>query len=138
MSKRRSPAGWRAAARSAAYDYPRLRQELRDLQAQSITPNLSGMPDGGEPGRSTEDAALRQLPWTQQRRLDAVEQALAITAQLSSGQSRVRLVELVYFQPYGRRFILEGAAMQIPCSVQQAKIWNSDFLLLIWSQLRGK
>lgn len=127
--------GWRHAARSAAYDYPRLCRELRDLQAQSVTPQLSGMPGGGEPGRSTEDAALRQLPYTQQRRLDAVEQAVSISSNLTSGLSRVKLIELVYFQ---RRYTIEGAAMQIPCSVQTAWTWNNDFLLLVWSRLRGK
>lgn len=127
--------GWRRAARSAAFDYPELRRQLRDLQAQSITPNLSGMPGGGEPGRSTEDAALRQLPYAQQRRLDAVEQAVSISSNLTSGLSRVRLIELVYFQ---RKYTIEGAAMQIPCSVQTAWTWNNDFLLLVWSRLRGK
>lgn len=125
--------GWRHAARSAAYDYPRLRHELAELQAQSVTPSLSGMPGGGEPGRSTEDAALRQLPWAQQRRLDAVEQAVSISSNLTSGLSRVRLIELVYFQ---RKYTIEGAAMQIPCSVQTAWTWNNDFLLLVWSRLR--
>lgn len=133
MSRRSN--GWRHAARSAAYDYPRLRQELAELQAQSVTPSLSGMPGGGEPGRSTEDAALRQLPHAQQRRLDAVEQAVSISSNLTSGLSRVRLIELVYFQ---RKYTIEGAAMQIPCSVQTAWTWNNDFLLLVWSRLRGK
>lgn len=127
--------GWRRAARSAAFDYPELRRQLRDLQAQSITPNLSGMPGGGEPGRSTEEAALRQLPLAQQRRLDAVEQAVVISSQLTSGPSRVKLVELVYFS---RRYTVEGAAMQIPISVRQAWAWNNDFLLLVWARLRGK
>ena len=127
--------GWRHAARSAAYDYPRLRHELAELQAQSVTPSLSGMPGGGEPGRSTEDAALRQLPHAQQRRLDAVEQAVTISSQLTSGPSRVKLVELVYFS---RRYTVEGAAMQIPISVRQAWAWNNDFLLLVWARLRGK
>lgn len=127
--------GWRHAARSAAYDYPKLRQELRGLQAQSVTPNMNGMLGGGEPGRSTEDAALRQLPYAQQRRLDAVEQAVSISSNLTSGLSRVRLIELVYFQ---RKYTIEGAAMQIPCSVQTAWTWNNDFLLLVWSRLRGK
>lgn len=127
--------GWRRAARSAAFDYPELKKQLWDLQMPSITPNTDGMPGGGEPGRSTEDAALRQLPWSQQRRLDAVEQALDVSSRLTSGLSRVKLIELVYFT---RRYTLEGAAMQIPCSVQTAKIWNSDFLLLVWSRLRGK
>lgn len=127
--------GWRHAARSAAYDYPKLQRDLRDLQAQSVTPNMNGMPGGGEPGRSTEDAALRQLPYAQQRRLDAVEQAVSISSNLTSGLSRVRLIELVYFQ---RKYTIEGAAMQIPCSVQTAWTWNNDFLLLVWSRLRGK
>jgi hypothetical protein len=133
MARRRD--GWRHAARSAAYDYPKLQRDLRDLQAQSVTPNMNGMPGGGEPGRSTEDAALRQLPYAQQRRLDAVEQAVSISSNLTSGLSRVRLIELVYFQ---RKYTIEGAAMQIPCSVQTAWTWNNDFLLLVWSRLRGK
>lgn len=126
--------GWRHAARSAAYDYPRLMRELRELQAMPVTASLSGMPHGGEPGRSTEDTALRQLPAAQQRRLDAVEQAVVISSQLTSGPSRVKLVEMVYFT---RRFTVEGAAMQIPISVRQAWAWNNDFLLLVWARLRG-
>ena len=101
----------------------------------SVTPSLSGMPMGGGERRSTEDAALRQLPPEDQRRLDAVAQALAISEHLTSGLSRVKLIELVYFR---RSHTVEGAALQIPCSVQTAKIWNSDFLLLVWSRLRGK
>lgn len=131
----RRSSSWRKVARSAAYDYPKLRRELRDLQAQAVTPSLSGMPHGGEPGRSTEDAALRQLPYEQQRRLDAVEQAVAISSQLTSGLSRVKLIEMVYFI---RRYTLEGAAMQIPCDVRTAKTWNNDFLLLVWGRLREK
>ena len=134
MARRRD--GWRKAAANAARDYPELKRQLRDLQAQSVTPNLNGMPVSGEPGRSTEDAALRQLPWTQQRRLDAVEYALNVSSTLSSGPSRVRLIELVYFQPYGRRYLVQGAAMQIPVSVDLAWRWNSDFLHLVWSKLK--
>lgn len=127
--------GWRHAARSAAYDYPKLQRELRDLQAQSVTPNMNGMPGGGEPGRSTEDAALRQLPYAQQRRLDAVEQALSVIADFSNGPSRVKLVELVYFT---RRFTVEGAAMQIPISVRQAYQWNDEYLKQVWGILKRK
>lgn len=127
--------GWRKAARSAAFDYPQLRRQLADLRSQSITPALEGMPHGGEPGRSTEDAALRELPYAQQRRLEAVEHALNVSSQLTSGLSRVKLIEMIYFT---RRYTIEGAAMQIPCSVQTAKSWNSDFLLLVWGRLKGK
>lgn len=132
MSRRSST--WRQAARQAAYDYPGLRAQLRDLQSMSVTPSLSGMPMGGGDHRSTEDAALRQLPPEDQRRLDAVAQALAISEHLTSGLSRVKLIELVYFR---RSHTVEGAALQIPCSVQTAWTWNNDFLLLIWSRLKN-
>ena len=124
---------WRRVARSAAYDYPKLRQELSDLRTQSVTSSLSGMPRGGGDQRGTEDAALRELPYHKQRKLDAVEQAVSISSHLTSGLSRVKLIELVYFT---RRFTIEGAALQIPCSVQTAYMWNNDFLLLVWSRLK--
>ena len=127
--------GWRHAARSAAYDYPKLVKEREELHKQSVSPSLSGMPRAGGEHRGTEDVALRELPFTQQRRLDAVESALSISSQLTSGLSRVKLIELVYFT---RRFTIEGAAMQIPCSVGTAWTWNNDFLLLVWSKLKGQ
>ena len=125
---------WRQICRQAAYEYPALRAELRDLQSMSTTPSMSGMPMGGGEHRSTEDAALRQLPPERQRRHDAVERALAISEHLTSGLSRVKLIDLVYFR---RSYTVEGAAMQIPCSVQTAWTWNNDFLLLIWSRLKN-
>lgn len=132
MSRRSS--SWRRIARQAVYDYPGLRSQLRDLQSMSVTPSLSGMPMGGGEHRSTEDAALRQLPPEDQRRLDAVAQALEISEHLTSGLARRKLIDLVYFR---RSHTVEGAAMRIPCSVQTAKTWNSDFLLLVWSRLSG-
>ena len=99
----------------------------------SVTPSLSGMPIGGGERRSTEDAALRQLPPEDQCRLDAVAQAVEISEHLTSGLARRKLIDLVYFR---RSHTVEGAAMQIPCDVRTAKTWNSDFLLLIWSGLQ--
>ena len=131
MSKRSN--SWRRIARQAAYDYPGLRAQLRDLQSMSVTPSLSGMPIGGGERRSTEDAALRQLPPEDQCRLDAVAQAVEISEHLTSGLARRKLSDLVYFR---RSHTVEGAAMQIPCDVRTAKTWNSDFLLLIWSALQ--
>lgn len=128
------PSTWRKAARSAAYDYPKLVKAREELHQQSISPSLNAMPRAGGEHRGTEDVALRELPYTQQRRLDAVEQALDISSQLTSGPSRVKMIELVYFT---KRYTVEGAAMQIPISVRQAWSWNNDFLLLVWARLRG-
>lgn len=133
MSRRSN--GWRQAARAAAFSYPELRRELDALQAGGGGA-LDGMPGSREARRSTEDAALRELEYWKQRRLDAVEHAVRISATLTSGQSRVKLIELVYFTR--RCPDLQTAALMVPCSVQTAKLWNSDFLLLVRSKMEGR
>lgn len=79
---------------------------------------------------------MRQLSPYKQRRLDAVEYAVNTSSQLSSGPSRVKLIEMVYFLPHNRRYLVQGAALQIPVSVDLAWRWNSDFLYLVWSKLK--
>ena len=132
---RRNRNTWRQAARAAAFSYPELRRELDALQAGGGGA-LDGMPGSREARRSTEDAALRELEYWKQRRLDAVEHAVRISATLTSGQSRVKLIELLYFTR--RCPDLQTAALMVPCSVQTAKLWNSDFLLLVRSEMEGK
>lgn len=124
---------WRQVCRKAAYEYPALRDALNDLRSMSITSRMSGAPAKGGNHRSTEEAALRELPPEQQRKHDAVEQAFEISKQLTSGPSRAQLIELVYFR---RTHTVEGAALRIPVSNRQAWAWNNDFLLLIWARLR--
>ena len=131
---RRNRNTWRQAAKAAAFSYPELRRELDALQAGSGR-DLDGLPGSRDARRSTEDAALRELEYWKQRRLEAVEQALSVIADFSNGPSRVKLVELVYFT---RRFTVEGAAMQIPISVRQAYQWNDEYLKQVWGILKRK
>lgn len=131
---RRNRNTWRQAARAAAFSYPELRRELDALQAGTGR-DLDGLPGSLDARRSTEDAALRELEYWKQRRLEAVEQALSVIADFSNGPSRVKLVELVYFT---RRFTVEGAAMQIPISVRQAYQWNDEYLKQVWGILKRK
>lgn len=126
--------GWRRAAKAAAYNYPELRRELDALQAGTGR-DLDGLPGSRDARRQTEDAALRELEYWKQRRLEAVEQALSVIADFSNGPSRVKLVELVYFT---RRYTVEGAAMQIPISVRQAYQWNDEYLKQVWGILKRK
>lgn len=133
MSMPKRSDSWRWYAKQAAYEYPLLRTQVRDIQSMSITPKLTGMPAGGGERRTTEDAALRQLPAEDQRKFDAVAQALEVCKRLTSGPFRIKLIELVYFT---KSHNLQGAALQIPCSVQTAWTWNNDFLLLVWSKLK--
>ena len=133
MSRRRGNT-WRQAAKAAAYSYPELRRELDALQAGTGR-DLDCLPGSRDARRQTEDAALRELEYWKQRRLEAVEQALSVIADFSNGPSRVKLVELVYFT---RRYTVEGAAMQIPISVRQAYQWNDEYLKQVWGILKRK
>jgi len=130
MSK---PPKWRVIAKNAAKEYPALVKARDELHQQSVSPSLSGMPRAGGEHRGTEEVAMRELPYHKQRKLDAVEQAVRVSSQLTSGLCRVKLIELVYFK---QKYTIEGAAMQIPCSVQTAYTWSNDFLLLVWSRLK--
>lgn len=124
---------WRGMARRAARDYPGLKRAREDLRQARITPSFeANISHQGSPSRSTEAAALRELPPAQARRLEAVERALTLTKGLTSGPDRLRLVRMVYFD---RRKTLEGAALEIPCSVQTAQTWNHEFLLVVYSYL---
>ncbi len=125
---------WRGIARRAAYDYPSLKRAREELRQVRITPSLEAHRGQGSPARSTEAAVLRELPPALAHRLEAVENALAVTEELTSGPDRLRLARMVYF---GQRKTLEGAAMQIPCSMQTARLWNADFLLLIYGGLEA-
>lgn len=126
---------WQAEARRVIQAYPRLHEELRDLQRMSVTPRLSGMPSGGgEAGRAVEDAALRQLPPEEQKAHDAVEHALRMTELFRTASKRRRLVELVYWR---RTHTVYGAGVEIGVSEETAKRWNSDFLLCVAGYLRA-
>lgn len=122
---------WRRRARTAAHDYPGLKAAERELHEVRITPTFDHESAHGS-FRSTEDAAIRELPPAQQRQLEAVENALRAMSSLANAEDRQKLIQMVYFTG---RFTLDGAALEIPVSVQTAKLWSNDFLLLVWANL---
>ena len=129
----RKPADtWRRRARDAAHAYPGLKAAERELREVRITARLDAIPGSGSPGRSTEAAALRELPRRERAQLEAVEKALRCMATLTNAEERLAVVRMVFFE---RRYTLAGAAMQIPCSTKTAQGWSDDFLLLIISYL---
>lgn len=126
---------WQAAARRVVQAYPRLHEELRELQRMSVTPRLNGMPGGGGPGRAVEDAALRQLPPEEQKAHDAVEHAIRMTELYRTSAKRRRLVELVYWR---KTHTIYGAGVEIGVSEETAKRWNADFLLCVIGYMRAR
>ena len=110
--------------------YPQLREEYDALHSQSVTANYSGMPRGGGGGRVIESLTVRELPSTKQREYEAVRQAIAKTERYSNGRSRLAIIRMVLWD---RQYTLEGAAIQIPCSVRHAKEWHGEFIRLVAS-----
>lgn len=126
---------WQDKARRVVRAYPRLHAELLDLQRMSVTPRLSGMPGGGDAGRATEDAALRQLPPDEQTAHDAVEHALRMLGLFRTAAKRRRLVELVYWR---QTHTVYGAGVELGVSEETAKRWNGDFLLTVAGYLQAR
>lgn len=61
----------------------------------------------------------------QERRYRAVQAAIDSTERRNDGESRMRLLRMLYWPG---THTIEGAALQIPCSVRTAKYWVRDFL----------
>lgn len=107
--------------------YPELREEYAALHSQSVTANYSGMPRGGGGGRVIESLTIRELPSTKQREYEAVRRAIETTKRYNNGRSRLAIIRMVLWD---KQYTLEGAALQIPCSVRHAKEWHGDFIRL--------
>lgn len=63
----------------------------------------------------------------------AVEAALRATRELPNGETRVKIIELMYFK---RTHQLAGAALQVHYSYDRAKQWHTDFIHLVGSNFR--
>lgn len=127
MSRPRYP--WWGYVREIVRRYPAMKAEADELQKVSITAAYGPQTGhGSEPGRTTERAALRQLPEPEQRELDAVAQAIAI-----SSEETVELIRLVF---WARSHTLNGAAMTLHLSYMSARRRQGDFLKRV-ARFRG-
>lgn len=126
--------GWWGYAKHMARQYPALLAKLAAMQAQSITADYSGQAHGGGASRTTENAALRQLPRAEQEELDAVRLAVdQMVSMPGNGRLRLRIIDLVYWK---RTHNLCGAAQAVHVSEATAKRYNGDFLRAV-ARARG-
>ena len=89
MSKPRY--NWWPFALAIIRDYPARKAELKALQEQKITADISGMPRSGGTSRAPENLATRQLPPQEQREYDAVHAAINRTKTLPDAKLRLEM-----------------------------------------------
>lgn len=87
--------------------YPALRERL-----SGIPP-----PPPGTPARFLETNA--------QREYEAVRRAIEQTERYRNGRDRLKVIDLVLWK---QSHTIEGAAMQVPCSIATAKRYHGDFV----------
>lgn len=98
-----------------------MRAEADELQRVSVTAAYGPLTGRSSmPGRTTENAALRQLSAPEQAELDAVERAIS-----ASTEETVELIRLVFWK---RSHTLNGAAMRLHLSYRSARRRQTDFL----------
>lgn len=109
--------------------YPALKAEYKSLHEQSVTARYDSEPTaGGGDGRTLENIAIRELPTTRQREYAAVDAAIQKTKDQKSGDTRIRIIDLVYWK---KTHTLAGAAMAAHCAYDTAKAYHSAFLNLV-------
>ena len=126
MSKPRY--GWWSYAKYMVRAYPELKAEYLERQSQRITREIASIPSGQMATRSTETAAMRQLPPAKQAEYDAVTKAIEATKRLKTGTERLALIDMVFWK---QNHTLDGAAYALGYSYDSAKLFQRDFLRLV-------
>ena len=130
--------GWRSDAAGAIRRYPQHLADEQELRKVAVTASLNPSRASHELSRTTENAALKELPPDEQRELDAVRRAIDVTLRRhANGRDRVRLIEMLYWRTYSRRSV-ETASEILHVSASTAKLWRRDFVYLVDTCMRVK
>ena len=72
---------------------------------------------------------LRRYPdKTNENESEAVRKAVEKTEELVDGKDRMSVIRMVFFK---ETHTLQGAALNVPCSYETAKIWTQQFIRLV-------
>lgn len=123
---------WWGYVRSVIRYYPKHEAALKDLHQTSVTASYAGMPHTGTVGNPTAQAAVRHLPYDDQREYEAVLLAIQKTRCMPNGSLRLKLIRLVYWD---RSHTVDGAGMAIGYGSRQARKINGDFIKLVAENL---
>ena len=125
--------GWRAEARRALRDYPRIKRRQADNEMQ-ITPVYGGAAVQHSASRTTENVALRStLTEREENIISAVEFMLNMQRRYYNADARMKMLSLVYFR---RTHTMHGAAMEVGYNINTVKSWNTEMLTAVYVALR--
>lgn len=120
---------WWGYCKHIIRQYPRLKKELETPLETAVTPGYGGGPSGsGGISRPVERAVIHDLNPKDQKRFDAVDEAIRRTMEKPNGADIMRVIDMVYF---ARTHTIAGAAREIPISEIQAGRWNGTFIRLV-------
>lgn len=72
---------------------------------------------------------IRRYPvQTNENETKAVACAIELTERLPDGKDRMRVIQMVFLK---KTHTLQGAALNVPCSYETAKIWTQQFIRLV-------
>lgn len=117
---------WWSYVRAMVRNYPVLKASLEELHQTKVTASY-GLGAGGAAGigRPTEQAAIRELPSTQQREYEAVRRALAFYGDKAYGEELLRFVTLYYWQ---RRGTIAAISRKLNYDPRTIREWNRNLI----------
>ena len=110
---------WWSYAKRIAEKWEELKTEYDDLHKMPITPNMSGMPAGGNGAdRSVENIALRTLPGIRQKEYDAARFALEEALRRPYKAKRKKIIKMVFWD---RSMTIAGAGEKVGYAERTAR-----------------
>mgnify|MGYP007066598136 CR=1 FL=1 len=115
-------------------EYPALKKQLAKPLEQRVTAYLGAGGRGSRIANPTQDCVIHNLPPKQQRKYDAVTEAIEKTKRLhpENAKERLQVIDLVYWK---QSHTIEGAALRVPCHRNVAGHWQGDFIKLVADEL---
>lgn len=123
---------WWGYVKNVIRAYPELERRASELPPVSMTARYGpSTPSGGE-GRPVEGAAVKRLSHRDATEYEAVRAAIRDTAKLPNGDTRLKIIELVYWK---RSHTLWGAGREVGYSYAQVKRFQEKFICLVAEKL---
>lgn len=116
---------WWQYVKSVIREYPRMKEDLKELQSTSVVASYSGMPRGGDVSDPVAGAALRTLPKDEQKEFEAVTLAIERTRMKPNGAIILKMLKLYYWD---QTHTLDGAGLAVGYQSRQARTLHGEFV----------